>query len=318
MPVINLSDKKFTRINEIQSSSIETGLKDVDALIGDLKKQELSFLLGRNGEGKSTLALQIAGHHVMRGKSLFYYNGELSDYKYQLWLYTQIIGNDPDYYDQVQTKYKQVLTPKEDAVMAIKKWHNKKLWVFEQDKTATKKDINSLIENMKVAREKGCDLFITDNLMTAMESDARNINFDQTSFASKSKDFAIAYDAHVTILCHPTKESEELEIGAKKGTLKKTSISGSNNLANYGDVIIAAERIIKDFSAMSEGCHGGPDSLITVLKDREDGERTVFEYYFSKETKRFYNDMTPEYVSYGWKKYLENQSGFITTNDSPF
>lgn len=304
MGVVNLATKEFIDITQIQQNSIETGFIDIDRLIGDLKRQELSFILGRNGEGKSTFALQMAGHHVMRGKKVFYYNGELSDYKYQLWLYTQIIGNNPKMYNLVNTKYKQVLTPKREVIHAIKKWHNKKLWVHEQDKTETIKSINSLIEDMKIARERGCDLYIIDNLMTAMESNASSINSDQTNFASKCKDFSIAYDAHVSILCHPTKESEELEIGDTKGTLKKKSISGSNNMANYGDVIIAVERIIKDYSQMSEGCNGGTDALITILKDREDSIRTVFEYYFSGETKRFYNNSTVELVNYGWEKYL--------------
>lgn len=305
MGVVNLATKKFIDITQIQQNSIETGFKDVDKLIGDLKRQELSFILGRNGEGKSTVALQMAGHHVMRGKEVFYYNGELSDYKYQLWLYTQIIGNNPAMYDKVKTKYKEVLTPKREAIHAIKRWHNNKLWVHEQDKLLTTKSINGLIEDMKVARERGCDLYIIDNLMTAMESNASSINSDQTNFASKCKDFSIAYDAHVSILCHPTKESEELEIGDEKGTLKKKSISGSNNMANYGDVIIAVERIIKDFDKMSNGCQAGHDALITILKDREDSIRTVFKYYFSNETKRFYNNETIEHVVYGWEKYLK-------------
>ena len=305
MSVVNLATKTFMDITQIQQDSVETGFIDIDHLIGDLKKQELSFLLGRNGEGKSTFALQMAGHHVMRGKKVFYYNGELSDYKYQLWFYTQIIGNDPNMYELLQSKYKKVLTPKREAIHAMKRWHNNKLWVHEQDKSLTKKNISTLIEDMKIARDKGCELYIIDNLMTAMESDAKNINSDQTNFASKCKDFAIAYDAHVSIICHPTKESEELEIGDTKGTLKKTSISGSNNLANYGDVIIAVERIQKDLANISEGCHAGPDALITVLKDREDSIRTVLEYYFSSETKRFYNEKTKEIVNYGWKKYLK-------------
>lgn len=302
MAVINLSTKEFKNLRQIQEGTIETGFVDIDHYIGDLKKQELSFMLARNGEGKSTIALQITGHNIATGRKVFYYNGELSDYKYQLWFYTQILGSNPEYYEVIQTKYKKILSPKQEYVKQLKRWHDNKLWVYEQDKEKIKRGMVAFFDNLKAAREHGCELFIIDNVMTALETSATSINYDQTEFARMSKDFADAYDCHTMLLVHPNKDSEELELGAEKGTLKKTSISGSNNLANYGDVIFAVERIFKDRDKMSEGCHGGYDTLITLLKDRDESERPIFKYYFDKETKRLYNDEVKRTVDYGWQK----------------
>jgi twinkle protein len=139
-------------------------------------------------------------------------------------------------------------------------------------------------------------LFIIDNLMAVLEENADSLYSDQANFVQKCKDFAIKQNCHVVLLAHPNKEKKEVKKGSE-GNLEKTDISGSNNIPNKADNIIAIERVWDE--------EGDCDAIITCLKDRESGQRKAFKYLFSRETLRFYNDWTKENVVYGWEKYLK-------------
>ena len=79
---------------------------------------------------------------------------------------------------------------------------------------------------------------------------------------------------------------------ASSGNLEKTDISGSNNIPNKADYILAVER---NWDPSSD-CN----AIITSLKDRNGGQRKPFKFRFSQETLRFYNSITPQEREYGW------------------
>ena len=81
-----------------------------------------------------------------------------------------------------------------------------------------------------------------------------------------------------------------------KGNLEKTDISGSNNIPNKADNIISVERLFGE----EREC----DAIITVLKDREEGQRKVIKYNFSSNSKRFYNENTVETETFGWETLI--------------
>ena len=80
----------------------------------------------------------------------------------------------------------------------------------------------------------------------------------------------------------------------EEGNLEKTDISGSNNIPNKADYVIAIERNWDE----SSDCN----AIVTSLKDRSGGQRKVFKYRFSRDTLRFYNATTPQEREYGWVK----------------
>jgi len=132
--------------------------------------------------------------------------------------------------------------------------------------------------------------------MTVMEENAENLYSDQANFVQKCKDFAVKNNCHLILVAHPNKSKQELEEEALKGNLEKTDISGSNNIPNKADNIISVERLFGE----NRPC----DAIITVLKDREEGQRKVVQYNFSKNSKRFYNENTLETEVYGWEQFI--------------
>jgi twinkle protein len=184
------------------------------------------------------------------------------------------------------------------------------------------KDAALLFQDMQNALVCGINLFLIDNVMTAYEINERTQYSDQSNFVQACKDFARDNNVHVIIVCHPTKAEGELTIDSTCGNLGKNDISGSGNISNKADNVISVERIWKDKSDKSDK----PDAFITSLKDRDEGQRAMFVYYFSKTSLRFYNSTTPKYVNYDWEKYLPHQKAlegspeveWVTTNDAPF
>jgi twinkle protein len=318
-----LADVKYKRINEVMKNSIETGFRDLYKHIYHLKQEEITIMYGRNGEGKSTVASQILAHHINQGKKAYLFSGELSANKIQSWLYKQIVGGNRIYYDEVKTKYDIIWELKEEVVQAVKTWHKGRLYIYENDINNYEKKTNMLFVDMnKLANEKpDVELFIIDNMMAALMVDATKEYADQANFVQKCKDFAIDKKKHVIILAHPTKASEELNDNSTSGNLDKRDISGSNNIPNKADNIIAVERIWRD-----EADHTKVEMFLTSLKDRWNGDRQLFKYKFSKASLRFYNDTTSENVGYDWKQYLPHQKAiegsqeveWVTTNDAPF
>ena len=153
------------------------------------------------------------------------------------------------------------------------------------------------------AKKYGVKLFVIDNLMSRLEENADSLNSDQANFVQRCKDFAIRNKVHVVLLAHPNKEKREItEADPKEGNLAKTDISGSNNIANKADNIIAIERVWNDNKDSFGNNLRMSDAIITSLKDRESGERKTMFFRFSKNTLRFYNEHTKETFDYMWAK----------------
>jgi len=287
--LIDISQLEYKHLNDICHDGIETGLIDIDEHIEDLKPGELTILFGRNGEGKSTVISQIISHNLKRKVKTFLFSGELSPQKVQEWQYKQMVGNNKKMLNEVKTKYKIKREPKPEVVKVIKEWH-KDTWYLYNKKTDT-----DFFKTMSLlARRYGVRLFIIDNLMTVLEENAESLYSDQANFVQKCKDFAIQHNCHLILAGHPNKSKQELGEEAEKGNLEKTDISGSNNIPNKADNIISVERLFSE----NRTC----DAIVTLLKDREEGQRKVIHYNFSKSTLRFYNERTNESDTFGWEK----------------
>lgn len=294
--LVDMSEIEYQSLEDKQHDGIETGFYEYDRLVNDWKPGEITLLFGRNGEGKTTYISQVLAHSISVGTKSFLYSGELSNNKIQEWLYRQIVGAEKDCYRTFQTKYGIKHELKKNVVEAIKEWHKGKLYIYNKDaRKNTKSAIDNLFITMKQAVKNDVKLFVIDNLMAILEENADSLYSDQANFTQRCKDFAVDNNVHVVLMAHPNKEKKE--ITGEVGNLEKTDNSGSNNIPNKCDNVITVERVWNEEIEI--------DAIVTTHKDREVGARKVFKYMFSKETLRFYNDVTSQTVRYGWRKFLK-------------
>jgi len=297
--LINLSKEDFPYYNDLKGDSIQTGFKTYDKHVHDWKPGELTLLFARNGEGKSTLISQIVAHCIQQNVKTYMYNGEMSLGKIQNWLYRQIVADTEKAYFATETKYETIYEIKPEIVEAIKKWHDGKLFVHDNKNG---NNIKKILQTANLAVDRyGVKLIVIDNLMSAMEQ-KESINHDQSNFMQACKDFADDKKVHVVVLAHPNKNKEELG-NQSHGNLTKRDVSGTGNLPNKATNIIALERVWDS--------EEDTDLILTSLKDRplfhtSGGGRLEVHYKFSRNTLRFYNDITPENYNYDWKKYLSD------------
>lgn len=292
--LLDVAEMEYVSLIDKQDGGIETGFIEYDEHVEDWKEEELTVVFGRNGEGKTTFISQVIVHCLEKNVKVFLYSGEMSDSKIQDWLYKQLAGNKEKYLRTVKCKYKDKTEVKPEIVSKIKEWHRGKLFLFDRKAEKVAKDTNKFFDLMSMAACKyGAKLFVIDNLMSKLEENADSLYSDQANFVQRCKEFAIINKVHVVILAHPNKGKGEIE-DAEVGNLDKTDISGSNNIPNKADNIIAVER--------NWGEAPSCDAIITSLKDRESGTRKVMKFMFSKKTLRFYNNRTKELINYEWDK----------------
>lgn len=288
-----LLDMALVEYKTTTNGGIETGFIEYDSFIEDWKDGELTVIFGRNGEGKTTFVSQIIAHCLENKVKTFLYSGEMSEYKIQDWLYKQLVGNRMEYLNEVKTKYKTKFEIKSEIIKRIKEWHRGIFYLFNRKEEKIAKDLNKFFELMgNAAKRYGVKLFIIDNLMSKLEENADSLYSDQANFVQRCKDFADVNKVHVVLVAHPNKEKGE--ITGEVGNLTKTDISGSNNIPNKADNIIAVERVW----AENRSC----DAIVTSLKDREVGERKSFKFFFSQKTLRLYNNSTKELQKFGWEE----------------
>jgi len=295
--LLDLAEVEYQTAMVESESTIETGFLEYDRHVEDWKMEELTVIFGRNGEGKTTYISQIISHCIEKNTKTFLYSGEMSETKIQDWLYRQMIGNKKEHLRTIITKYRDKVEPKPEIVQKIKEWHKGKLYLYDRNEEEITGNLDKFFEVMELAAKRyGVKLFIIDNLMAILEENADSLFSDQANFVQKCKNFAIQNKVHIVLLAHPNKEKREVKEGSE-GNLEKTDISGSNNIGNKADNIIAVERLW--------GQDADCDAIVTSLKDRESGQRKVMKYYFSTNTLRFYNAVTKESREFGWEKRKE-------------
>jgi twinkle protein len=288
-----LLDMAYVDYKTTTNGGIETGFIEYDSYIEDWKDGDLTIIFGRNGEGKSTFVSQVIAHCLENKVKTFLYSGEMSENKIQNWLYRQMIGNKKEYMYEVKAKYKTKDEIKPEVIKKIKEWHKGIFYLFNRREEKVAKDLNKFFDLMGLAAKRyGVKLFVIDNLMSKLEEKADSLNSDQSNFVQRCKDFADINKVHVILVTHPNKEKGE--ISKEEGNLVKTDISGSNNIGNKADNIIAVERVWGE----NRFC----DAIITSLKDREEGQRKSFKFFFSQKTLRLYNNSTRESKKFGWEE----------------
>lgn len=297
--IINMGRRKSA---SCEQEIIETGFYDLDRHFHGLRTGELTILFGRDNEGKSTVISQIIAHEL-RNSKVFLYSGELIDETLENWIMRQIMGNPAGKMDMKKDKWgNKIFTVKPEIKNKIRNWYKDKFFVYESGMDLKQDD--RLIKTMELAYQKyGVRFFVIDNLMTAIEEESTELNSQQSNFAKKCKNFSLAYNVHVMVVCHPNKGKNEGE------ALDKRDVSGTKNITNIADNIISVERIWDNiissdpaYAKIDDLRQEKYDLILRALKDRVGAGRDIFHYHFNFETNRFYNSETPIYCDYGWNK----------------
>lgn len=292
--IIDMSKYKYS--DSTSTEGIATGIHGLDSTIEDLQPEQLSVLVGRNSEGKSTLVSQIICHCIDNKVPTFLYSGELSPKKILNWIYRQAIGSEKQYLKFEQGKYRVKAHIKSDTLKALKEWTRGLFYTFDKTTNDIRKNADSLFQAMEIAVKRyGCKLLIIDNLMSALEEVADEHYANQSNFIQRCKDFAEGYKCHVMIVCHPNKVKRQGE------RLEKEDISGSNNIPNKADLIFSIERQYKE----NKEC----DTKLRLLKDREEGRYCEIKLMFQEDSKRLIelSDGKLRHIEYGWKQYLSEE-----------
>lgn len=178
-----------------------------------------------------------------------------------------------------------------DIQEKMRVWYRDKFFLY--DNLGGTKDIDILRVFEYAVKRYNCKVFLVDNLMmTDFSGNDKDYYRAQSAFIGKMVDFAHRFDVHVHvhIVAHPHKF---------KGELTKNVISGSGDITNRADNVLAVARVGNDDFELC-GC----DNKITILKNRFYGRQNItIGMKFEPESKRFYlkNSENGYSKKYSWR-----------------
>lgn len=258
--VKRLSDAKY--VDMLELPHIETGVSELDAVIGGLYFGTVTLLTGETGEGKSTFASWMIANALGQGYGVFVYSGELPDYNVKAWLDMQLAG-DALVSSKVNkfgvTKY--YTDKKISDITSV--WYYDKIFVYDNtvnlEELETVSNRETLLSTVEQAVCRyGLKLVLIDNLMMAMDvNDNTELYRAQSNFVRALELMAKRLDIAIILVAHPKKES---------GEIGKNSISGSKDITNLVDVVLT-------YSPNSGDDKDQFQSLIGCVKFRGEGAK---------------------------------------------
>jgi len=288
-------------ITEIQRRSLseiphmETGIQELDNVLGGLFMGQVVILTGPRGDGKSTFASQLAVMAVEAGYKVFFYSAELPDWQFRAWLDLQVAGD--EFIDEAGRI-------DEEAMTKIEKWYKGKITVYDNtfDDEQTETEEQAVIGAvMNCIKQQGTNVVFLDNLMTVVDStSSENDNTQQTRFVKNVARIAKRYNVMIVLVAHPRKSS-----GPR--TFDMDDISGSANITNLADVVMRYSRPTK-----KDGENQDPKvkRLLTVQKNRNTGrlQTAGIALGYSETSKRVFSVQhdAAKYRKLGWLEMEED------------
>ena len=147
--IVRLADVK--RVNLSEMEKFETGIQLLDRTLGGgLFLGQLIILTGERGEGKSTLASQIATMALDSGYDVFFYSGELTDYYFKSWFDFQVAG--PDYINCIVNRFgDKTYSVRADAQADMENWYREHMYLYDNDILNGTNETESLPETIQKA-----------------------------------------------------------------------------------------------------------------------------------------------------------------------
>lgn len=283
----NLSEVRRKDMAEMER--IDTGIYQLDKLLGGFYFGQLVILTGERGLGKSTLASQFGAFALEQNCSVFFYSGELLDWYFREWLDRQIAGKD-NINTKTATRGYKTYSVEATAAEKIQAWYADRCFIYEtvQDEPVAFEPL--LITFETAIKQYGCRMLVIDNLMTALEDDlATDIYRQQSVFVRKLAAMAKQYNVLILLVVHPRKT-----ISAE---FRNDDVAGSANITNLADVVMNYSRP-KDAKKDTNP----PDRVLQVTKNRLTGNVSYngIPLWFEEESKRISETQTNFSWTYSW------------------
>lgn len=195
---------------------------------------DLVVIVGDTGLGKSTLATQMVG----------------------------------DYWHK--QGYKTCIYSGEMSIASVVKDLSVQQNFTGKDSNCYIASVMDLDEIETMARDNDFKVFLIDNLMTLC-SFSSDLYMEQSRAVKKLKEIASSYDCLIILVCHPNKTKAAR---AENGDLTIESISGSSNIGNLANLILAFNRGEEEGSRTLE-----------VLKNRKTGQLGRLYLHYLKNNK---------------------------------
>lgn len=266
--VKRLADVEYINLNDLPK--IKTGIRAFDKLCGGLLLGHVILLSGKRGEGKSTLASQIVAEALEQEKNVFLYSGEMPAYQVKNWLNLQIAGN-----EHITTKTDEYGVERaylsSGTIEKINAWYHDRAYIF--DNSAVDDEFSGLLDTVTEAICRyGIQLVCIDNLMTALDCDAKSDLYrQQSNFVKSLQKMAQRYNVAVILVAHPKKSNSDFD---------NDTVSGSADITNAVSFVLNYERDKKQ-----EG-----QGRLMVTKNRINGALIVkddaIQLYYGKKSKR--------------------------------
>ena len=304
----DLADVEDVDIFELEK--LETGIGELDKLLfGGLPFGGVVIITGKPGEGKSTFASQILSRAVYQNHTCFAYSGELPDYQFKSWIDFQIAGNENIFRYHTKSGNEGYSMTKENRE-EISDWYRGKIFIYDST-VIDDEESKSITEIIELSiQQYGARVILIDNLMTALDLDAKEKSdkYEQQSiFVKKLARLALKYKALILLVAHKRKNNF--------GGSEMDNVSGSGDITNLATITLSYGRGKKD--EMDE-----TQRALRLVKNRLFG-KVKFDGWvldFDEASKRIYDTEKELNFDYGWKK--EHGDGFIEASeeeeDCPF
>lgn len=292
------------QINVYETEKLLTGISTIDSyLYGGLPFGGITNIIGKTGEGKSTLASQIIAQALNQGYKCFIYSGELSNSSYKEGMDRQLAGNHAIAYQDNSVWHNTHYMVPEDINNKLASWYKNKCFIYNDniydDEPET---LLTIIE--QVIQQYETRVVLIDNLMTALDLEPNNGGDryeKQSLFVKKVARLAVKYNVLILMVAHKRKNGMGDE---------NDQIMGSSDIGNLSMVTLSYGRD-KEISSNQR--------LIKICKNRLFGKINTNGWIldYDEKSKRIYGKGDDLNFEYGWNL---TEDGFFPVNeeDLPF
>ena len=292
---VPVDSKRIKRLSEVeqkdvsQMQAIDTGISQLNKLIGGFFFGQLIILTGERGLGKSTLGSQFIMHAVNQGIPAFCYSGELPEWFFQDWFDRQCAGRDNINVATSKLGFNNYLI---DAAARelIHDWYRDLIYIYDNSVVDSEdEEPESILETLETAiRQYGCRILMIDNLMTAISDDLKSDLYrQQSAFVRALAEMAKKYNVIVLLVVHPRKRQGNM--------FSNDEVAGSSNITNLADVVLNY--------AMPRGEEEvKPERILQVTKNRLNG-KTDFDgipLWYDIPSKRILEAIGMHRLELGW------------------
>lgn len=198
-----------------------------------LKGGDVTLLTGQRNQGKTTFSRQLVLAAAIQGiKSLVWY-GE-GDKEVEKGYLARLVALEGEIVTQDNSYHRTTWKAGEKAIQRFNSEYAGFIDMYVKPTTLQIPVFNDLISRMTDKARTGTRLFVIDNMMKLTADQPKPLDA-QKRIIMELKAFAINYDAHIVLICHPRKGEGD------------QSVSGAMEQENTADTILRFKRGVSGF-----------------------------------------------------------------------